>query len=186
MLSRRSVIDYEAASDVQLVDSDGDSALQVAENVGVPNQSPVPVKENRHDVIEYAEVRRLVKQGGLMDKQPLYYSIKIGSTFAVLAISIAVLVLVENMWVQYANAGFLALVFAQIGFIGHDSGHRQVFHSARNNEFLSLVISFLGALERSWWLDKHNRHHNNPNHVLLDPVSLSAFHSTPSSRSQGQ
>ena len=126
-------------------------------------------KVNRQQINEYAEVRELVKQGGLMNKQPLFYAYKIATTAILLAISILVLVLVENMWVQYANAAFLALVFAQIGFIGHDSGHRQVFHSARNNEFLSLIISFLAALERSWWLDKHTRHHNNPNHVLLDP-----------------
>jgi len=162
---RRSVIDDENASGVQVVDPAPD--LQVAVLDGAPFQ--LSGKSKRQEINEYAEVRELVKQSGLMDKQPVYYSLKIVSTFALLAISISILALVDNMWVQYANAGFLALVFAQVGFIGHDSGHRQVFHSARNNEILSLVISFLAALERSWWLDKHNRHHNNPNHVLLDP-----------------
>lgn len=149
------------------MNSNRDSALQDAEVVSVPGQTQEKV--NRQQVNEYAEVRQLVKQGGLLDKQPAYYTFKIASTFALLALSISILVLVDNMWVQYANAGLLALAFAQTGFIGHDSGHRQIFHSARNNEFLSLIISFSVALERSWWLDKHNRHHNNPNHVLLDP-----------------
>lgn len=152
---------------MQVVDSEPESDLRIAENETAP-AGPIE-KVNRQQINEYAEVRELVKEGRLMDKQPAFYTYKIATTAALLAISLAVLVLVDNMWVQYANAAFLALVFAQIGFVGHDSGHRQVFHSARNNEILSLIISFLAALERSWWLDKHNRHHNNPNHVLLDP-----------------
>ena len=150
---------------MQLVDEDSDLLVVDIDTKTGRSQEKV----NRQQINEYAEVRELVKQGGLMNKQPLFYIYKIATTAILLAISISVLVLVENMWVQYANAAFLALVFAQIGFIGHDSGHRQVFHSARNNEFLSLIISFLVALERSWWLDKHTRHHNNPNHLLLDP-----------------
>ena len=141
--------------------------MPVAEVRGEPERPQV--KSIRQQVNEYAEVRQLIKQAGLMNRQPAFYTFKIGSSLALLALSISILVLVDNMWVQYANAGLLALAFAQLGFIGHDSGHRQVFHSARNNEILSLFISFLLALERSWWLDKHNRHHNNPNHVLLDP-----------------
>ena len=152
---------------MQAVDEDRESDLLIVDTNTIAERSHEKV--NRQQINEYAEVRELVKQAGLMDKQPIYYTYKIATTAILLAISISILVLVENMWVQYANAAFLALVFAQIGFIGHDSGHRQVFHSAHKNEILSLVISFLAALERSWWLDKHNRHHNNPKHVLLDP-----------------
>jgi fatty acid desaturase len=118
---------------------------------------------------EYADLRLRVGQQGLFDKQIAYYVYKMVSTTGLLAVSLAVLVLVDSLWVQLINAGFLGFVFAQIGFIGHDSGHRQIFRSARNNEITSLVICFLLAFERSWWLDKHGRHHNNPNHLALDP-----------------
>ena len=124
---------------------------------------------DREKTNEYAELRQLVKQRGLLDKQPAYYTYKILSTLGLLALSITILALVDTLWVQLINAGFLAFVFAQIGFIGHDAGHRQIFHSARNNEITGLIICFVLAIERSWWLDKHNRHHNNPNHVALDP-----------------
>ena len=111
----------------------------------------------------------MVTERGLLDKQLAYYTYKAVSTLGLLAVSLTVLALVDIFWVQLVNAGFLAFVFAQIGFVGHDSGHRQIFRSARKNEITSLVICFLLAFERSWWLDKHNRHHNNPNHLALDP-----------------
>lgn len=111
----------------------------------------------------------MVEDNGLLGKQLAYYAFKILSTLALLALSIAILVIVDTLWVQLLNAGFLAFVFAQIGFIGHDSAHRQIFRSARNNEVASLAICVLLGLERSWWIDKHGRHHNNPNHVTLDP-----------------
>ena len=111
----------------------------------------------------------MVRQRGLLDKQPAYCTYKILSTLGLLAISLTILALVNTLWLQLMNAGFLAFVFAQIAFIGHDAGHRQIFRSLRNNEIIGLIICFVLAIERSWWLDKHNRHHSNPNDLALDP-----------------
>ena len=124
---------------------------------------------DREQINEYAELSRLVRQRGLLDKQLAYYAYKIASTLGLLALSLTILAVVDSLWVQIINAGFLGFVFAQIGFLGHDAGHRQILRSARNNEIIALVICFLLAFERTWWLDKHNRHHNNPNHTALDP-----------------
>ena len=150
--------------------------------LGSPSQQPAPrlttdvltvsppQEQVEHQQInEFEELRQLVRQRGLLDKQPAYYTYKILSTLGLLALSLTVLALVDTLWVQLMNAIFLGFVFAQIGFIGHDAGHRQIFRSIRNNEIISLIICFLLAFERSWWLDKHNRHHNNPNHLALDP-----------------
>lgn len=114
-------------------------------------------------------MKQLITQRGLLNKQLGYYAYKIASTLGLLALSLAILAFVDILWVQLINAGFLAFVFTQIAYIGHDVGHRQIFRSARNNEITGLVVCFLLALERSWWIDKHNRHHNNPNHLELDP-----------------
>ncbi len=111
----------------------------------------------------------MINQAGLLERQLPYYVYKTVSTLGLLALSVAVLVLVDTFWVQLVNAGFLALVFAQTAFIGHDAGHKQIFRSFRGNEIAGLVICFMLALERSWWVDKHNRHHSNPNNVALDP-----------------
>ena len=129
-----------------------------------------PRKEvDRQPIDEYAELKRLVKQRGLLEKRPAYYTYKILSTLGLLVLSLTILALVDTLWVQLLNAAFLAIVFAQMGFIGHDAAHRQIFLSARKNEITGLIIGFLLALDRSWWVDKHNRHHNNPNNLALDP-----------------
>ena len=117
----------------------------------------------------YADLKRLIKQQGLLNKQPVYYAFKLPFTLGLLALSLTFLVVVDNLGLQLVNAVFLGFVFTQIGFIGHDAGHRQIFHSLRKNEIVGLVINFLLASDRSWWIDKHNRHHNNPNHIDLDP-----------------
>ena len=142
------------------------SAIRLTKDVLTVSQ---PQEQKDRQQGEYAELRQLVRERGLLDRQLLYYTYKTLSTLGLLAISLTVLALVDTLWVQLMNAVFLGFVFAQIGFIGHDAGHRQIFRSVRNNEIVALVICFMLAFDRSWWLDKHNRHHNNPNNVDLDP-----------------
>ena len=122
------------------------------------------------DANEYAELKRLIKRQGLLDKQPAYYAYKILLTLGMLALSLSLVLLIDTLWLQLLNAVYLAFVFTQIAFIGHDLGHRQIFHSARKSALLGLVVGNLTlGLSRGWWVDKHNQHHANPNHDELDP-----------------
>ena len=127
---------------------------------------------------EYLHLRRLVAGQGLLDRQYLYYAVKVPGTLAALAVGIAVLVIFDQFWVQMLNAVFLAVVFAQFGFIGHDSGHRQIFHSAFRNDLVMMLAGLVTGMTPSWWQDKHNTHHRNPNQLDLDgdiEVSVFAF-----------
>ena len=64
----------------------------------------------------------------------------------------------------------LALVSSQLGFLGHDGAHRQMFSSARANAWTARALSCgLAGLSYSWWMGKHNKHHNAPNQVGKDP-----------------
>ena len=117
---------------------------------------------------EYADLKRLVVQQGLMEKQPGYYVGKIVLTLALLAASLALMVALGDSWLQLLNAAFLSFVFVQIGFMGHDAGHLQISRSPRKNDSILLAVNFLIGLDRSWWVEKHNRHHGNPNHVQRD------------------
>jgi fatty acid desaturase len=110
-----------------------------------------------------------MKEKGLLNKQPAYYYFKMVSTVSMLAVSIAILALVDNFWLQMGNAAFLAFVFGQIGYIGHDAGHRGVFHSRRGNEIVGAGASFLISLSRTWWITQHNQHHSTPNDLEQDP-----------------
>jgi fatty acid desaturase len=64
----------------------------------------------------------------------------------------------------------LALMSVQLGFQLHDSGHRQMFNSPGKNAFVGLFTAdLLLGVSYGWWVQKHNRHHGNPNDVDLDP-----------------
>ena len=120
----------------------------------------------------YPELRGIIKNQGLLDRQPAYYTFKILSTLGLLALSITLLAIVDNFWLQLANAAFLAFVFGQMGYLGHDAGHRGVFRSIRLNEIMGLSVSFLICLSRTWWVTQHNQHHSTPNDLETDPHTL--------------
>jgi fatty acid desaturase len=129
-------------------------------------ESPVPAKP----INDYVELKKLIKKDGLLDKQPIYYTYKIITTLGLMALSVVFLFVVHNFWFQIFNAILLAVASAQLGFLGHDGGHRQIFHSTRKNEILALCTGdLLIGMSNGWWLDKHNRHHSHPNETDMDP-----------------
>jgi fatty acid desaturase len=119
---------------------------------------------------EYAQLSRQVREAGLLDRRPRYYAGKIAVTVVLLAAGWAAFVLVGNSWWQLAVAAFLAVMFTQVGFLGHDAGHRQIFGSRKANYVLGVLLGNLGiGLSYGWWVSKHNRHHAHPNQQGADP-----------------
>ena len=101
------------------------AAVAVAPNPGFEADSAEPITKRERDR-EYLELKRMVAREGLLDRQYSYYAWKIPSVAAMVATSVAVLVVFSGtLWIQMLNAVFLALVFTNLGFMGHDSGHRQ-------------------------------------------------------------
>ena len=87
-----------------------------------------------------------------------------------LAAGWAAFVLVGDSWWQLAVAAFLAVMFTQFGFLGHDAGHRQISGSRRASYVLGILLGNLGiGLSYGWWVSKHNRHHAHPNTEGADP-----------------
>ena len=145
-----------------------------------PATSPVQGSASHFRNNQYAELKRLIKQNGLLDRQPAYYSGKTVFTLGLLAVSMALLFVLGDTWFQLLNAAYLAFVFVQISLLSHDFGHRQfTFRSPRKNDWLTLIFgNFLLGLSRQWWIDKHNEHHGHPNQMDLDPdvdIPLLAF-----------
>ncbi len=140
-----------------------------------------PARTVRHpDANQYAELKRLIKQKGLLEQQPGYFAGKIILTFGLLAVSLTILVISDNFWIQLLNAAYLAFVFVQISLLAHDSGHRQFsFRTPWKNDWLTLVLgNLLLGMSRQWWIDKHNEHHGHPNEIDVDPdidIPLLAF-----------
>ena len=119
---------------------------------------------------EYAQLSRLIRQAGLLRRRPGYYGWKIAATALLLAAGWAGFILVGDSWWTVAVAVFLAVMFAQMGFLGHDAGHKQISGSRRANYLLGVLHGNLGiGLSYGWWVDKHNRHHAHPNTEGADP-----------------
>jgi fatty acid desaturase len=131
---------------------------------------PAPARPARQRGSEYARLSRQVRQAGLLERRPGYYVWKITATAVLLAAGWAAFVLVGDSWWQLAVAAFLAVMFTQVGFLGHDAGHRQVFGSQRASYVAGLLLGNLGiGLSFGWWVHKHNAHHAHPNEMGRDP-----------------
>ncbi|MFV2103884.1 fatty acid desaturase family protein [Micromonospora sp. LOL_024] len=130
---------------------------------------------------DYAELLSRVRQAGLLDRRPTYYGIRIAINAALVVAGWTIFVLLGDSWWQLVTAVFLAVMFTQTGFIGHDAGHRQIFRSRRANDLVGLLHGNLAiGLAFGWWVDKHHRHHANPNQEGLDPdISGEAIVFTP-------
>ena len=119
---------------------------------------------------DYSELSRQVRAAGLLKRRPGRYAVRIGLNAALLAVGGAAFVLLGDSWWQLLVAAYLGFVFTQLGFLGHDAGHTQIFGSRRANDLLGLVLAnVVTGLSYDWWIGKHNRHHSNPNHEERDP-----------------
>jgi fatty acid desaturase len=126
---------------------------------------------------QYSRLLQQIRHAGLLERRSRYYRWKIALTAAALAGSWAAFVLIGDSWWQLATAAVLAFVFTQVGFLGHDAGHRQMFRSRRANYVVGILHGNLAiGLSYGWWVDKHNRHHAHPNQEDRDPdIAIAAL-----------
>jgi fatty acid desaturase len=110
-----------------------------------------------------------------------YYWTKLVGAVVVVASWVAAFIWIGDSWWQLASAAVLAVVLAQLGFLGHDAAHRQIFKSGRWNDWVAMIIAnLLVGIGYGWWQTKHNRHHANPNKEGADPdISMGAVAFTP-------
>jgi fatty acid desaturase len=107
---------------------------------------------------------------GLLDRRRGYYQVKITLTIFAFFAAWALFVVIGNSWMALAVAPLLGMMFTQLGFIGHDAGHNQVFGARRRNRLLGLIVAnALIGLSFGWWVPKHSAHHAHPNEVGRDP-----------------
>jgi fatty acid desaturase len=119
---------------------------------------------------DFAELARTVRAQGLLTRRRGYYGVKIGLTIGALATLAVAAALIGNSWWNVAVAVGLAFVLTQLGFIGHDAGHRQICTRRRHNDVIGLAVAnLLTGFSFGWWLTKHNRHHAHTNRPDKDP-----------------
>jgi fatty acid desaturase len=142
-----------------------DPAVGAAGRGGGPPASPAT-----GHISDYAQLSRMVKGAGLLRRRPVYYSLKIALNLVLLAAGWAAFAVLGRSWWQMLVAVFLAVMFTQTGFIGHDAGHRQICGSKRADGLIGRIHgNLLIGLSYGWWVSKHNRHHAHPNQIGRDP-----------------
>jgi fatty acid desaturase len=126
----------------------------------------------------YTELLARVKAAGLLHKKPSFYVIRL----------VVLSIIALGLWTAggfigasgahdsliipsaFAIAGLLGIVGAQFGFIAHEASHRQIFRNNKWNDWAGLFLSNLFAgLSYGFWMRKHNKHHQKPNHIGEDP-----------------
>ena len=134
----------------------------------------------------FTELAKTVRESGLLRRRYGYYWMRMSLVaLALIATGVGV-ALVGDSWFQLVLAGVLAVVLAQVLFLGHDAAHRQIFQSSTANEWAGLVIGpLIAGLSMGWWQNKHSRHHAQPNKHGSDPdVAPGPVAFTPYARAQ--
>ncbi|SDS12067.1 Fatty acid desaturase [Friedmanniella luteola] len=125
-------------------------------------------------VSDFTELTRRVQAAGLMGRTYGFYWTCLAAAAVALGSLVAGMVLLGDTWLQLLLAGALGIVMAQLGFLGHEASHRQIFRSARWNDWTGRVLSgLLVGISYGWWMRKHTRHHAAPNQLDKDPDIVS-------------
>ncbi|GIJ13077.1 fatty acid desaturase family protein [Micromonospora andamanensis] len=119
---------------------------------------------------DFAALARRINGAGLMRRRPAYYVVRLSVVALMYLGGWTAFLVIGSSWWQLITAVFLAVTFAQVALVAHDLAHRQVFRTRRPSELAGLLAGNLGVgMSYGWWMDKHTRHHSNPNHDDLDP-----------------
>jgi fatty acid desaturase len=119
---------------------------------------------------DFAELNRRVTARGLLERQPTYYTLRLTLVTLMVTGGWAAFILIGSSWWNLLTGVFLAVAFTQLALVAHDLAHRQVFRTKRPSEIAGRLAGNIGVgMSYGWWMDKHTRHHNNPNHDDLDP-----------------
>jgi fatty acid desaturase len=119
---------------------------------------------------DFAKLSKIVVGRGLLKRRPGYYAVRLTAIGLLLVGGWVGFAVIGDSWWQLLVAAVLGVAFAQTALIAHDIAHRQVFGSRRASEIGGMVSgNLLIGMSYGWWMDKHTRHHANPNHEERDP-----------------
>jgi fatty acid desaturase len=130
-----------------------------------------PAAADRVDATaSYTAVSRAVKARGLLARTPVFYAVVASILVVATAADVTGMVLLGHSWFQLILAGVLGLILTQFAFLAHEAAHRQILGSGPANDRLGRFVgAFVIGMSYAWWMNKHTRHHANPNQVGKDP-----------------
>jgi fatty acid desaturase len=118
---------------------------------------------------DYTALAKRVKEAGLLRRRPGSYLTRVIVLGALYATGFVLLATLGHTWWQLLVALGFSVLFTQTAFLAHDGAHKQIFTSGPRGEMFSRIVGnlFVG-LSYGWWMNKHTRHHGNPNTIGKD------------------
>lgn len=141
--------------------------------MAAPNSTDVRRRPNPQSL--YTDLAAEIRASGLLRRRYAYYWLRITLVLAAFAALWLGFALLGDSWFQLLLAGAMGVVMTQLGFLGHDAAHRQVFRSAAWNLWTARILAWAAGLSHVWWKGKHNTHHSAPNQEGRDPDIAPGF-----------
>lgn len=117
----------------------------------------------------YAALSAAVNKDGILNRSYIYYAIQSAAVFLGFFACLVAIFYSSNLYLVAALSVIFGFFAVQIAGLVHDSGHRTVFKSTKNNDILGYLCSAFVVIPFSKWKVRHNKHHANPNEEGEDP-----------------
>jgi fatty acid desaturase len=117
----------------------------------------------------YTALSRVVRESGMLRRAHGFYIALFSGLVLALAGTIAGMILLGDSWFQLLMAVALGIIFTQFAFLAHEASHRAILTSGPANDKAGRLLAAFVGMSYAWWMNKHTRHHANPNRVGKDP-----------------
>eukprot|EP00456_Euglypha_rotunda_P078160 TRINITY_DN745_c0_g1_i2.p1 TRINITY_DN745_c0_g1~~TRINITY_DN745_c0_g1_i2.p1 ORF type:complete len:358 (-),score=44.79 TRINITY_DN745_c0_g1_i2:23-1096(-) len=133
-----------------------------------PAKSVPSTKDMRSQQIldDFDAFKKDLEAKGYFETSLLWYAYKALSTLALAGIGLAFR---YYQW-YLMSAIFFGLFWQQLGWLGHEFAHHQVFVNRTWNKIMVLFFgNICQGFSSHWWKDRHNSHHATTNILDADP-----------------
>lgn len=114
----------------------------------------------------FQRFRQKVIDAGLMKTDPFWYSYKIATTLFLVYFGAYLII---SGW-SIVGAIMMGLGWQQMGWLGHEMSHHQIFPNRNVNRFFGYLMgNVVQGFSQTWWNDRHNTHHAITNVLDSDP-----------------
>nr|AAQ10732.1 delta-8-sphingolipid desaturase [Anemone leveillei] len=119
---------------------------------------------------DYRKLASEFSKAGLFEKKGHGIFMSLLSVGIMFVVILSGVLLSGNTWVHAACAGLLGILWMQIGFVGHDSGHYNVMLTPKLNRFVQIFTgNCVTGISIGWWRWTHTAHHIAVNSLDYDP-----------------
>jgi fatty acid desaturase len=123
-----------------------------------------------HPTSDFSGLLAMIRDAGLLRRRRGFYLLMFLGISIATAIDWVAFAYLRGSWYELIVAATLGVLLTQYAFLGHEASHRQVWESARVNDHSARwLCDLVVGISYSWWMNKHSRHHAQPNTIDRDP-----------------